>query len=466
MDNTQLNLGKNLQNLGPFTTSTGPYVTVNGVQILSNKSLVDSSTWIVDAADPTKRIAFDAAGSAATTTTIAANQTANRVVALPDADTTLVGRDTTDTLTNKNLADNSVSFVDATDPTKKIILDAAGTTGTTTTLLSSQTANRVLTMPNATGILALTSDLASYVTLATTQTISGLKTFSNITQFQGGMSVQSLLGGSWINMPTTGPSAIGHGGAGTHPWIARANNPNEWFNGSIANDICYRNTAGKILMGCIEILPTVVITNGPNLFRIQNVTFGPIITVKTDNTVDCTGIFNFTVAPNISTVTNGAASLTMPGSTGTIALTSDVDQSCAWFGCDAPNGTVTPIASRMIWYPIEGTYVLAKEVGFSAPTGTALRYDGISGWFNLNYTVSAHSTTECLYAVGIALNGTVLGESQAVGSAPAGTPTCMSRSFTVELQTNDVLTMQIMYMGAVAEDVICDIFSMQLVEIK
>jgi hypothetical protein len=44
---------------------------------------------------------------------------------------------------------------------------------------------RIFTFPDASGTLALTSDLGAYVTLATAQTISGNKTFSGINSFTG-----------------------------------------------------------------------------------------------------------------------------------------------------------------------------------------------------------------------------------------------------------------------------------------
>jgi len=63
------------------------------------------SSYIRNSSDATKRIAFSASGSTTgTTTTIAATQTANRTITLPDATTTLVGTDTTQTLTNKSIA--------------------------------------------------------------------------------------------------------------------------------------------------------------------------------------------------------------------------------------------------------------------------------------------------------------------------------------------------------------------------
>jgi len=80
-------------------------VGVSDTRTLTNKSLSDSTTAIVDITDPTKKIEFDAGGTASTKTTIAAAQTTNRTLTLPDATDTLVGRATTDTLTNKTFGD-------------------------------------------------------------------------------------------------------------------------------------------------------------------------------------------------------------------------------------------------------------------------------------------------------------------------------------------------------------------------
>ena len=66
---------------------------------------------ISDGTDFNKGIRFRSSGSSASAVTLLdAVATAGRVVTLPDATTTLVGRDTTDTLTNKTIAFSSNTF--------------------------------------------------------------------------------------------------------------------------------------------------------------------------------------------------------------------------------------------------------------------------------------------------------------------------------------------------------------------
>jgi hypothetical protein len=95
------------------TDPTGPVPTVaintavtadlTTAQTLTNKKLSDSTTTIVDVSDATKAIKFDVAGTTAVTGTIATAFTTAKTLTLPDATDTLVGKATTDTLTNKTL---------------------------------------------------------------------------------------------------------------------------------------------------------------------------------------------------------------------------------------------------------------------------------------------------------------------------------------------------------------------------
>lgn len=82
----------------------GDVIGTSDTQTLSNKDLVDDSTKIVDETDDTKKLAFELGGSTTGTIgTIATQFTTTKTLTLPDATDTLVGKATTDILTNKTL---------------------------------------------------------------------------------------------------------------------------------------------------------------------------------------------------------------------------------------------------------------------------------------------------------------------------------------------------------------------------
>lgn len=72
---------------------------------LSNKSLKNNTVFHVDNSDISKKLGFSTSGaSTSTTMTITSSHTANRTLTLPNANDTLIGKATTDTLTNKTIS--------------------------------------------------------------------------------------------------------------------------------------------------------------------------------------------------------------------------------------------------------------------------------------------------------------------------------------------------------------------------
>lgn len=148
--------------LGNLSGVTGSVLSqTNTVSGITNKSFIDLSTLIQNSGDPTKQFKFDAS-TIPTGTTI--------TLAVPSASTTLVGTNSTQTLSNKTLDNTSVITIkdanltlqNSADITKQANFSlAALTTGTT----------RTYTLPDANTALTGTT---------TTQTLSN-KTLDNTT---------------------------------------------------------------------------------------------------------------------------------------------------------------------------------------------------------------------------------------------------------------------------------------------
>jgi hypothetical protein len=112
---------------------------------------------ISDGTDFNKGIRFRSSSSAASAITLLdAVSTAGRVITLPDATDTLVGRATTDTLTNKTLTTPTINTITA--PAATALTLAGGSTGASLVLGAGVNSNATLT-PNGTGQIVV-SDIA------------------------------------------------------------------------------------------------------------------------------------------------------------------------------------------------------------------------------------------------------------------------------------------------------------------
>lgn len=108
-------------------TGADKAVSLTGTETLTNKSLTDSTTFIIDETDATKKAKFQASGITTGTT---------REITLPDANTTMAGTDATQTLTNKTIDgdNNTIQDLNAGTvfKTATAVPIANGGTGSTT----------------------------------------------------------------------------------------------------------------------------------------------------------------------------------------------------------------------------------------------------------------------------------------------------------------------------------------------
>ena len=136
---------------GYVWTSNGTTASWVAIPTVNSGNFIDSTTFIVDNDDTTKKIAFEASGITTGTT---------RTFTAPNSSGTLILDTAPQTLTNKSLQDSTTLFVDDLDATKKFLFELSNITTSTT---------RIVTIPDASGILAYTN---------VAQTLSALNTIT------------------------------------------------------------------------------------------------------------------------------------------------------------------------------------------------------------------------------------------------------------------------------------------------
>lgn len=136
LSSTDWNTFNNKQAAGAYITALTGDVTATGPGSSTATSVKASDSWFLyNGSDPTKQLLFNlSGGTAAKTMTIASSPTNNRVLTLPDATDTLVGKATTDTLTNKSISGstNTITNVSLTTGVTGTLPIGNGGTGQTT----------------------------------------------------------------------------------------------------------------------------------------------------------------------------------------------------------------------------------------------------------------------------------------------------------------------------------------------
>jgi len=149
---------------GLLSSATSQIYGASDVETFLNKSIIDTWNYFVCNSDTTKKLQFALSGITTGTT---------RTLTVPNASTTIVGTDTTQTLTNKTLTSPIISTISNTGtltlPTSTDTLVGKATTDTLT--------NKTLTSPiistiSNTGTLTLPTSTDTLVGRATTDTLT------------------------------------------------------------------------------------------------------------------------------------------------------------------------------------------------------------------------------------------------------------------------------------------------------
>lgn len=179
------------------STNTGLHIQPKGTGLVT----------ISDGTDFNKGIRFRSSGSAASAITLLdAVATAGRVVTLPDATTTLVGRDTTDTLTNKSISGstNTLSNIGNASLTNSAIT----INGTSTSLGGSISVGTVTSVTGTAPVVSSGGTTPAISMAAATTSVNGYLTSTDWNTFNGKQA--TLVSGTNIKT-VNGTSLLGSG---------------------------------------------------------------------------------------------------------------------------------------------------------------------------------------------------------------------------------------------------------------
>ena len=331
------------------------------------------------------------------TTLAVVDPTADRTVSLPDATTTLVGKDTTDTLTNKtvNLSSNTLTGTTAQ-------FNVALSDGSFATLAGTETlTNKTLTTPvissiSNSGTLTLPTSTDTLVGRATTDTLTNKTLTSPV--------ISSISNSGTLTLPTSTDTLVGRATTDTltnktltSPVISTISNtgtltlPTSTGTLALTSD----NVASATLASTVTVSDSTANTNFPIVFHNES-----------NGLLDDTGALRY----NPSTGTLLAPNLVVAGTTTQVnTVTMNAQNAVVFEGATANDFETTltitdPTADRTITMPdATGTMALTSDITLSTLSVTAsaaeLNYNDITtlGTVQASKTVTADASGDVLF---------------------------------------------------------------------
>jgi hypothetical protein len=271
-------------------------------------------------------------------------------------------------------------------------------------ILNPSGTERTYTLPDASGTLALTSDLAGYVTLGTAQTITGQKTFSTsggsdtaiINHGSGsGIALNISKAGDGEAIRVTKTSGSGNavtitGGNFEAPTIVRTGGTSSQFlmaDGSVNTSVLpsgdYVTLAtSQSITGSKTFTNSILLKNSPSLDGFILQSFSPNA-LEFGATISGTTYYSSIVFPA------GAQSWNLPNASGTIALTSDLSAYLPLTGgtlTGALNGTSASFSAGINAIGQEKAFTWQRVSGASSSDVYSLNADSASTYLQNDTT--------------------------------------------------------------------------------
>jgi len=409
----------------------------------------NDSTGVIDAAVSTDPIFADKITFEGTTpdayelTLQVVDPTQDVTVTLPNATTTLVGKDTTDTFTNKTfdtgdtgnvfqIQNNTISSYSGSG--NIVILQSTptisglwannginfnGATTGYTTVQASSTASGTLTLPAATGTIALTSDIPSlsgYVTESGTQTLTNKTLTSPVIngngvvfegttadEFETTLSVVDPTADRTITLPNVSGTVITTGDSGT---VTNTMLQNSTISGVALGSNLNALTIGTGLSGTsyngssavtVAIDSTVATTSGTQTLTNKTISStSNTISVTSGNVTDFTEASVDAVAAAIAagtqtnitiTYNDEAGSLSFNASGGVSSISGTANQITA----SASTGAVTLSLPNAVTFP--GTVTLNADPTEALQAATKQYVDAVAEGLHVHASVKAATTS-------------------------------------------------------------------------
>ena len=249
----------------------------------------------------------------------------------------------------------------------------------------------------------------------------------------------------------------------TGPLITRAWAPTQYFINALAGDLCIRNfNVGKVLIGTGASAAQITINTAAgtlDLYNTINIMVAPTVdntqtqilcrdattgAIKTrNNIVDTSSAQTITgktlTSPIISTIQNGAATLTLPINSGTVALV----PAYGTIESISSNATATTVGTQNVFVQIVGTWTLGIASSFTSPSNGVLQC-GRTGTYLVSYNISVAGTSTNSFATALYVNGTQLARSTSLGHVHnSPSPVTTSNTMIMTLTSGNQLALRI-----------------------